>query len=61
VAWLDCADSVVKDGTAAFALTRPPGHHATAAQAMGFCFFNFAAAAAMYAVEELGEWSTLCV
>jgi acetoin utilization deacetylase AcuC-like enzyme len=29
-----------------FAFVRPPGHHATATQAMGFCFFNNAAVAA---------------
>lgn len=37
-----------------FALTRPPGHHALAGQAMGFCIFNFAAIAARYALDELG-------
>ncbi len=36
-------------GNRAFSLMRPPGHHATADQAMGFCYYNSVAAAALRA------------
>jgi acetoin utilization deacetylase AcuC-like enzyme len=38
----------------AFVATRPPGHHAETARAMGFCLFNNAAIAARYAQKKHG-------
>jgi acetoin utilization deacetylase AcuC-like enzyme len=38
----------------AFCAVRPPGHHAEAVRAMGFCFYNNAAVGALHAIEAHG-------
>jgi acetoin utilization deacetylase AcuC-like enzyme len=42
------------DASIGFSACRPPGHHAEADRAMGFCLFNSVAIAAELAIRELG-------
>jgi acetoin utilization deacetylase AcuC-like enzyme len=54
---------LIMDGTVgnAFALVRPPGHHAEASQARGFCVFNNVAIAAEHLVRTYGLRRVLVV
>lgn len=45
---LGAAEYARSDRRPAFSLMRPPGHHATADQAMGFCYLNQVAVAALH-------------
>lgn len=48
-------EAVLRDRcTSAFALIRPPGHHAEPVRARGFCLFNNVAVAAAHAQAEFG-------
>jgi acetoin utilization deacetylase AcuC-like enzyme len=50
--WIKSVDYVKCDSNhCAFALTRPPGHHATKSSPNGFCIFNFVAVATLHALK----------
>lgn len=58
-----CAvDAIFRDGMDnALVITRPPGHHAVADSAMGFCYFNNIAITARYAQKQYGVQRVMIV
>jgi len=58
---LTAADLVVEGAAAAYALCRPPGHHAFADMAGGFCFLNNVAIAAERMAARFGRVAILDV
>lgn len=55
---LSAVDALLAGARSAYALCRPPGHHAAAAMYGGFCYLNNAAVAARYLQSESGNAHT---
>lgn len=53
-AWLDGVEQVYHHNQPCFILSRPPGHHATTSEGMGFCLFSNSAIAANYSLTKEG-------
>jgi len=54
-AGLEAVDQIMReDISTAFALVRPPGHHATSSIGMGFCIYNSVAVVARYLQKKYG-------
>jgi acetoin utilization deacetylase AcuC-like enzyme len=59
---ITAVDMVMRaEGERAFCIIRPPGHHATITNAMGFCLFNNAAVGARYAQSRYGVERVLII
>jgi acetoin utilization deacetylase AcuC-like enzyme len=59
---ITAVDEVMREeGGRAFGIIRPPGHHATITNAMGFCLFNNAAIGARYAQSRYGVERVLII
>lgn len=56
---VEAAEAIAQGAREAYALCRPPGHHAYADIAGGFCYFNNAAIAAQHLVERTGRVAIL--
>lgn len=56
---VEAAETILGGAREAYALCRPPGHHAYADLAGGFCFFNNAAIATQHLVEKSGRVAIL--